>query len=267
MCPTVEAVQHCTYVGALHIRMYSTYIHLQSLPVYMYVCSSTKIGQYWHLPMFVQCIHHAVLGTVNFRLIVPLRKNKNPNWPIKCELYRNLTKYREFQFGFLFYHDGTRNLKSTVHTYIRMYSQYIRRTNRERFRAPTGSVSGHQQGAFQGTNRERFRAPTGSVSGHQQGAFEGTNRERFEGTNRERFEGTNRERFRAPTGSVWGHQQGAFEGTNREHFEGTNRERLRAPTGNILRAPTGSVWGHQQGAFWGHQQVAFWGHLMFWVGD
>ena len=56
-----------------------------------------------------------------FQVACTIAGSEQPNWPIKCKLYRNVTEYGEFHWSvwfFSFSHNGTSSLKLTVPTTI-----------------------------------------------------------------------------------------------------------------------------------------------------
>ena len=132
-----SSVKHVPYsrgCTALHIRTYVrtyTYIVCTLLSLAAYVCSSTQTGQYSHLPLFVQCIHHAVLGTVNLGCLSHCKKKQNPNWPIKCELH--MPKRHQVQRTWLISLAFCCTMMGQ-RTWNQLYVCAVSRTNREHLR-------------------------------------------------------------------------------------------------------------------------------------
>lgn len=87
--------------------------------------SACCLGVFTHIVLLLLSALSDV-GTVDFRLLLPLQKSENPNWPSKYKLYQNVIEYSKIDWSLCFFVfcNWTSNLKSTVDlcsSYLRKY--------------------------------------------------------------------------------------------------------------------------------------------------
>ena len=82
--PEMWATCHCSRQGSGQEVTHGTYVR--------YVRTIERCNLLKTPATFTFALYVLYVCTVNFMLLVSLLENENPNWPIKCKLYHNVTE-------------------------------------------------------------------------------------------------------------------------------------------------------------------------------
>ena len=86
-----------SHVGDSYVRLHSLWSFL-FLPVSLFTCPHTRC-------MYRVKVRVKACSTTYswFQVACTIVGNEHPNWPTKCELYRNVTEYGEFHWSVWFF--------------------------------------------------------------------------------------------------------------------------------------------------------------------